>query len=119
MSVKTEETLFIEAVELPDPIERCAYLDRACGGDAALRDRLERLLDQHGRAGSFLGHPPAGSTETASFVPGEESTLTVRSASESIGAVIGPYKLLQQIGEGGMARSSWRSRPSRSNARSH
>src|SRR5205085_261412 len=48
-----EESLFIEALETRDAAARAALLDRACAGDAALRGRLERLLDQHARAGSF------------------------------------------------------------------
>ena len=87
-----EETLFIEAREIRDAFERAAYLDRACAGDVALRGRLDRLLDEHDRAG-FLGCPTVAGPGTGS--------LPAR-PGEAVGTVIGPYKLLQQIGEGGM-----------------
>jgi eukaryotic-like serine/threonine-protein kinase len=86
-----ERELFIAALEKEDPAERQALLDQACGGDAALRQRVEALLGRADRAGSFLEAPPIDLSQTqdgaASFNPG---------------ALIGPYKLLQQIGEGGM-----------------
>ena len=46
-----EQTLFAEALERADPQERAAFLDEACRGDAALRERIERLLAQHRHAG--------------------------------------------------------------------
>ena len=49
--------IFLEAAEQPDEAARAAYLDRACGGDAGLRDRVEALLRSHDPAGSFLGTP--------------------------------------------------------------
>jgi serine/threonine protein kinase len=86
-----EQTLFTEALERTDPRERAAFLDQACQGDPALRARIERLLAQHEHAGDFLQSPPAA------------PQLTVdEPASERPGTVIGPYKLLEQIGEGGM-----------------
>ena len=55
-----EEALFIEAMEIRDPSKRVAFLDRTCEGDDAVRGRLERLLDQHERAGSFMNRPVGG-----------------------------------------------------------
>ncbi|HVK08886.1 MAG TPA: hypothetical protein VM597_08940, partial [Gemmataceae bacterium] len=66
------ETVLAEAVGIPDPAARAAYLDRACGGDAGLRARVERLAADHFRAGSFLERPPA--------VPRGDETLTVDAA---------------------------------------
>lgn len=57
--VPTAVTILSEAVEITSPDERRAYLDRACGGDPALCERVERLVANHFRAGSFLEHPPA------------------------------------------------------------
>src|SRR4051794_28791394 len=85
----TEREIFESAVELSRG-DRAAFLDGACGGDAALRERLVGLLETHDRAGSFLDGPTA-SALTAAFLP----------LTEGPGAVIGPYKLLQKIGEGG------------------
>jgi serine/threonine protein kinase/tetratricopeptide (TPR) repeat protein len=86
-----EESIFIEALEKADPAERAAFLDRACAGDEALRQRIERLLARHGQPDSFLDAPATDAGATV-----EEQT------AEDLGAIIGPYKLLQPIGEGGM-----------------
>jgi WD40 repeat protein/serine/threonine protein kinase len=87
-----EQSIFIEALEREDPAERAAFLDRACAADPALRQRVERLLRRHQQSGPFL-EPPA--TDPAATV--EEQPL-----AERPGTVIGPYKLMEQIGEGGM-----------------
>jgi serine/threonine protein kinase/tetratricopeptide (TPR) repeat protein len=81
------EAAFSEALELPEGPDRAAYLDQACGDDAELRRQVESLLALHGHAGRFL-ETPTLSRDTR--------------PCESVGAVIGPYKLMKQIGEGGM-----------------
>jgi serine/threonine protein kinase len=88
--MKAEEILQA-AVEKSTPSERSAYLDSACGADAVLRAQVEGLLKAHEEAGSFLEQPLF---QTASTV--DQSSVT-----EGPGTVIGPYKLLEQIGEGG------------------
>src|SRR3989440_4477012 len=87
-----EQSIFIEALEKEDPAERAAFLDRTCAADLALRQRVERLLQRHEQPGSFLESP----------APNLVATVDEPAVSERPGAVIGPYKLLQQIGEGGM-----------------
>jgi serine/threonine protein kinase len=87
-----EHELFAAALEIDAPGERSAYLDRACGGDDALRARVEALLRAHERAGSFLQAVPVAGA----------ATLDAPKPLEGAGTVIGPYKLLQPIGEGGM-----------------
>ncbi|MCW1922456.1 serine/threonine-protein kinase [Luteolibacter arcticus] len=82
--------LFNEALGLA-PEERVRYLDHACGGDAALRERVKSLLLAHDRAGDFMGEPVAILQQGTASEP----------AGEAAGDRIGPYKLLQQIGEGG------------------
>ena len=94
----TEQSLFIDALAIPDPAERAAFLDRACAGDPALRARLDRLLAHHAQAGSFLDQPAALDPTGA---PPEESTAGLPTARPAGGA-IGPYKLVEVIGEGGM-----------------
>src|SRR5262249_2501733 len=88
----SEEEVFHEALGLAGPQERSAYLDRACAGDPGLRAQVEALLQAHAQASSFLAGPPAGLAPApeASSPPGRSS------------APIGPYKLLQPLGEGGM-----------------
>lgn len=86
-----ERDIFIQVLETATS-ERAAVLSAACGNDQALRERVERLIAEHERAATFiLDSPPADLQGTI------ESPLTERP-----GTVIGPYKLLQQIGEGGM-----------------
>src|SRR5258708_14586169 len=48
------EALFLAAAAIADPRERADYLDRECGGDLALRQRVEALLSSHDEAGTFL-----------------------------------------------------------------
>ena len=86
------DAIFCGAIEIAASEERDAFIARACGSDAELRRRVERLVDAHLQAGSFLESPPAS------------TTLSVGSArsTEVTGTVIGTYKLLQPIGEGGM-----------------
>src|SRR5262245_54229600 len=93
MDIRTERAkeIFLDALAIGSAEERRAFLDRACGEDAALRGEVEGLLAHHPQVGSFL----------ESGAPGLPIT-TGHSSDEGPGSVIGPYKLLQQIGEGGM-----------------
>jgi serine/threonine protein kinase len=86
-----EQSIFIEALDKDDPAERAAFLDRVCAGDPALRQRIERLLHRHQQADNFLASPAVAPAATV------DEPLTERP-----GTRIGPYKLLQEIGEGGM-----------------
>ena len=80
-------TLFIEAVEITDAAERAAYLERACGDDDALRQRLERLLKAH--------------TEAGGFTTVEDQTNVILPVTERPSERIGRYKLREKVGEGG------------------
>ena len=82
--------LFLQALEQPSPAERQQFLDSACGSDAALRAEVDALLQAGARAGSFLESPAHGLVATV------DAPITERP-----GTVIGPYNLLEQIGEGG------------------
>jgi serine/threonine protein kinase len=94
--------LFLEAVALDSPAARQEFLDRACGGDASLRAQVESLLEASARAGSFLEQPAAAPALTGAYLPAGEPVSAATPPGEGPGTVIGPYKLLQQIGEGGM-----------------
>jgi serine/threonine protein kinase/tetratricopeptide (TPR) repeat protein len=86
-------SIFGEAVEHSSPEERAAFLAKACAGGAGRRARVEALLRAYEAAGNFLqGNPP----------PSEAvATVDQPPVAEGAGTVIGPYKLLEQIGEGG------------------
>lgn len=87
-----ERSIFAAAMEITDPLQRAAYLNQACGEDTSLRQHLEGLLAEHEQLGSFLAQPLAS----------PPFALEDRLLFEGVGTKIGPYKLLQQIGEGGM-----------------
>jgi serine/threonine protein kinase len=61
----TERDIFLAAIDLP-AAERAAYLDCACGGDAALRGQVEALLRSHEEAGSFLNLPALNTQDNPS-----------------------------------------------------
>jgi non-specific serine/threonine protein kinase/serine/threonine-protein kinase len=84
--------IFWAALDQSPGAERQAYLAHACVGDEELRSRVEALLRAHRDAGDFLKDPVAKSTVT----PG------IAAIRETPGTTIGPYKLLEAIGEGGM-----------------
>jgi WD40 repeat protein/serine/threonine protein kinase len=92
----SEQELFVEAFQISDPAARAAYLDRVCAGNAALRRRIVGLLGALGRAGGFLEAPLAAAAE-----PGATRDHRPEASVEAAGDVVGPYKLLEQIGEGG------------------
>ena len=84
------QRIFDEAIQKPAG-ERATLVSDACAGDPQLRAQLEKLIRAHETAGDFLGSP----------------TVAIRAkpaaAEERAGARIGPYKLLERIGEGGFA----------------
>jgi serine/threonine protein kinase/WD40 repeat protein len=95
------EEVFSEAAKIDSVRARAAYLDRACFGDARLRERVEALLAAHDHADSFL-ETSAGESDAATSAVATLPATGYRSMIEGPGAVVGRYKLLQQIGEGGM-----------------
>jgi serine/threonine protein kinase len=98
-----DESLFHLALEKP-AAERPGLLEQACSGDEALRQRVEALLRSHETPDSFLIRSvenPEATTDSSSGGTDEESTGR-RMSTDGSGSRIGPYKLLQPIGEGGM-----------------
>src|SRR5438094_3137317 len=82
--------LFACAAEIEVPSDRRRFLEQHCGDDTHLRAEVELLLALNDKAGSFLNRP------AVPMLTVEEAPVTERP-----GTMIGPYKLLEQIGEGG------------------
>jgi len=85
-----EASIFNAARQITDPEGRRSYLDQSCTGAQGLRARLEALLRIYDEERSFL-EAPADEIRAVLDAP----------VCEGPGAQIGPYKLLEQIGEGG------------------
>src|SRR4051795_621533 len=92
MSPSAPDDLFERALSLPRA-DRGAWVDRACGGDATLRTRIESLLRAHDQAHGFVEEARRGSKPP---LPSCEVIV-----EEGPGDRIGRYKILQKIGEGG------------------
>jgi serine/threonine protein kinase/tetratricopeptide (TPR) repeat protein len=90
-SLRTTKDIFSKALELDSEVERSRYLDEACAGNESLRAELDQLLSASYRAGDFLGG-----------LPGLENPTLDSGFTHPIGSQIGPYKLREQLGEGGM-----------------
>src|SRR6187455_1875079 len=89
-----EEAVFKAARRLVAEDDRRAYLDRACGMDAVLRGRVEDLLRVDAEGQSFLAAP--------ALDPALDPAATARwSPAEGPGSWVGPYRLMERIGEGG------------------
>jgi serine/threonine protein kinase/Tfp pilus assembly protein PilF len=88
-----EEAIFNAARQIGYAADRDSYLRQSCGDDVKLQARVEALLRVHDEEQTFLQSP-------AAVLP---AGVAVTAVSERAGTVIGAYKLLEQIGEGGFA----------------
>ena len=84
-------SVFCDALEKETPEEREAYLAQACQDDLILRVEVDTLLRTHSKANDFFKGPLLGPEMPEENLP------------EAPGTIIDRYKLLEQIGEGGMA----------------
>jgi serine/threonine protein kinase/tetratricopeptide (TPR) repeat protein len=84
------KSIFLAAIDHTAPEQWPAFLDQACAGDRSLRAEVERLLRAQAALGSFHEADRCTPAATAEYP-----------ACEAPGTAVGPYKLLEQIGEGG------------------
>src|SRR5579872_6938674 len=85
------KSIFLAALEFASEDERQEYLKETCGEDASLRREVDDLLSHHGKLGTFLQSPVRATDVTNDELSGVRP-----------GTVIGSYKIMEQIGEGGM-----------------
>ena len=97
-SIGNAKDIFLRAVELADTASRQAYLDQACGANSHLRQRVEALLIAHERPESLLDHAALEKQKASDASP----TSPFTPLAFTPGTCIGPYKIREQIGEGGM-----------------
>jgi WD40 repeat protein/serine/threonine protein kinase/tetratricopeptide (TPR) repeat protein len=97
---QSEKSIFLQAIEIQSAAERAAYLDQACAGNQQLRAEIDELLQADARSGDLLDAPSAVVPGNGAS-PAVAATIDMPPAGEAPGTVIGPYKLLEQIGEGG------------------
>jgi WD40 repeat protein/serine/threonine protein kinase len=93
--------LFVHAVGQLTADQWEAYVGGACAGDPDLERQVGDLLRVHREAGSFLDRPAAALGETGAFLPRLGDRPAAAVVREGPGTVIGPYRLMEQIGEGG------------------
>jgi hypothetical protein len=93
------EKLFQQTLLLP--VERRGqFLAEACGANDHLRQKVERLLEAHSQAGSFLQRPPAGPEADSEAAP-----------QNFAGKKLGHYQVISPLGKGGWAKSGWPTTP--------
>jgi eukaryotic-like serine/threonine-protein kinase len=115
----TAKAVFDHAHEMDSPAERKAYLDEVCADSPEVRRQVEALLQAYEAAGSrFLNSPPVALSFTGPYLPGRdaagpssvvepETVDTLPPVAPSVpaegpGVQIGPYRLVEKLGEGGM-----------------
>ena len=98
----TAKAVVERAEQLADADERRAFIELACANNAELHKRVEALLHAAEEASSLGDQPTACATSV--IAPGQwvDPHKLLETPVETVGSSVGPYKLLQQIGEGGM-----------------
>ncbi len=94
-----EQTIFLAALDVADPGRRADYLARACGGDAALRRRVDALLAAHGRSSEFLAVPAL-----EQLAPGGRASPDETSAGDAAGGEVDLSFLGPPAGPGSLGR---------------
>jgi hypothetical protein len=93
----TDESIVAAALAIGSPAARAALLDRACAGDPVRRREIDELLVAHA-ADNPLDRPPAGLARAGTYEPADDPSAA------SAGDRIGPCRLMEQLGEGGLPR---------------
>jgi serine/threonine protein kinase/Flp pilus assembly protein TadD len=100
----SEKSIFLEAIDIESTEDRMAFLEVACRGDSALLASITVLLREHARESNPVDKPIVTECEGAFISDEDMEAIASQVASYSrraIGSMIGPYRLMEQIGEGG------------------
>ena len=112
MADSREKAIFLSAIDLPSPVERDAFLERECGGDAALRRAVDELLQRHDRSVNVLDKVPTPCVQLGRRLDelalrwSDDPTppLEPASTADRAGEWVGAYRLMEKIGEGGFGQ---------------
>src|SRR5215218_6369648 len=88
------EAVFQQALDCPPP-ERASFLDHACAGDDELKQEANSLIAAHDEAGGFIEQPAMAQDAHVFLGRGE--------ADAAFDREIGPYRIVERLGAGGMA----------------
>jgi hypothetical protein len=97
-----EKAIFVSVLTLSDEGLREAYLQKTCLGQPELVQRIRKLLSAHAEPNGPLDRPPSALGAHLGAI-----------AAETPAPILGPYELLERIGQGGWAKSGWLSSPNR------
>ena len=100
MTPKTEKDIFYEALEIDSDEERQAFVIEACANNEHLRTAVAALLRQHEKQ-SPIDSPIVGTAYAPTTNHAQRVEANLGGPSYAPGSMIGPYKLMEQIGEGG------------------
>ncbi|HZI17063.1 MAG TPA: protein kinase [Pyrinomonadaceae bacterium] len=96
------EEIFSEAVDLPAGPERASFLDLRCGDDPELRAEVERLISADERAGDFIAEPAFDVRQVTAIEQKVAAAIPNDAEKPMTGRRIGSYKVVREIGRGGM-----------------
>ena len=93
-AISREELIIRQAQDRP-PAERATFIDGACLGDAALRQRIEARLNANAQSATLLP------TQIEADQPAVKRDFVDHRPDEAEGQTLGRYKLIEKLGEGG------------------
>jgi hypothetical protein len=97
MAVASEKSIFFQALDIESPDERSAYVQQACAGDDDLLASVCALLRENEREENPVDRPIAAGFLPTLITGGDDDT----DSRFTPGTMVGPYKLMERIGEGG------------------